>query len=93
MQLFGPKRVLAVDIGASQLKIGDSVHVREMKIPANIKVLNDPNATVLSVTAPIKEEVPAEAVEGAEKQEPEVIKEKKEVPGEGEAGVEGKKEK
>jgi hypothetical protein len=32
----------------------------------------------------MKEEVPVEAVEGAEKQEPEVIKEKKEVPAEGE---------
>ena len=36
------------------------------------------------MSAPIKEEVAAPAVEGEEKQEPEVIKEKKEVAAEGE---------
>jgi len=73
---------IAVDI--SQLKIGDSVHIRDITFPSGVKVLDDPTAIVLSVTAPMKEEVPVEAVEGEEKQEPEVIKEKKEVPVEGE---------
>ncbi len=81
-----------IEVDVSQLKIGDAVHVRDIKVPANIKILHDLEATVISVAAPIKEEAPAEeAIEGAEKQEPEVIKEKKEVPGEAEA--EGKKEK
>ena len=73
---------IAVDI--SQLKIGDSIHIRDITFPSGVKVLDDPTAIVLSVTAPMKEEVPVEAVEGEEKQEPEVIKEKKEVPVEGE---------
>ena len=76
-----PKGIV-VDV--SQLKIGDSVHIRDITFPSGVKVLDDPTAIVLSVTAPMKEEVPVEAVEGEEKQEPEVIKEKKEVPVEGE---------
>jgi large subunit ribosomal protein L25 len=76
-----PKGIV-VDV--SQLKIGDSVHIRDITFPSGVKVLDDPTAIILSVTAPMKEEVPVEAVEGEEKQEPEVIKEKKEVPVEGE---------
>ncbi len=83
-----------IEVDVSALKIGDSVHVKDIKFPSNVKVLSDLEAVVLSVAAPMKEEVPAEAVEGEEKQEPEVIKEKKEVPAEGEeAAKEEKKEK
>ncbi|MEW6076172.1 MAG: 50S ribosomal protein L25 [Candidatus Omnitrophota bacterium] len=70
-------------VDVSQLKIGDDVHVRDIVLPSGVKVLNDPDAVVLSVASPMKEEV-VEAVEGEEKAEPEVIKEKKEVPAEGE---------
>ncbi|MDD4939573.1 MAG: 50S ribosomal protein L25 [Candidatus Omnitrophica bacterium] len=72
-----------VEVDVSQMKIGDSIHVKDIAFPSNIKVLTNPDAIVLSVAAPIKEEVAAPAVEGEEKQEPEVIKEKKEVPAEG----------
>ncbi|MBP7216646.1 MAG: 50S ribosomal protein L25 [Candidatus Omnitrophica bacterium] len=87
-----------ITVDVSELKIGDAIHVREIAFPAGVKVLADQNAVVLSVAAPIKEEVPVEAVEGAETQEPEVIKEKKEVPAEGEEkpakeGKEAKEEK
>ncbi len=71
------------EVDVSALKMGDSIHVRDIAVPSTVKVLNSPEAMVLSVAAPIKEEpVAAEAVEGEEKQEPEVIKEKKEVPAE-----------
>jgi len=80
-----------VEVDVSALKIGEAVHIRDIKFPSQIKVLNDPDAVVLSVAAPIKEEAPAAAVEGEEKQEPEVIKEKKEVPAEGEEAKEEKK--
>jgi large subunit ribosomal protein L25 len=82
------------EIDVSLLKIGDSVHIKDLSVPEKVKVLNDPGAIVLSVAAPMKEEVPVEAVEGEEKQEPEVIKEKKEVAPEGEAeeGTKGAKE-
>lgn len=81
-----PKQI-EVDVG--NLKLGDAIHIQNITFPSNIKVLNDPSAIVLSVAAPIKEEVVAAPVEGEVPQEPEVIKEKKEVPSE-EAQVEGK---
>lgn len=79
-----------IEVDVSQLKIGDSIHIKDVAFPSNIKVLNDPGAIILSVAAPMKEEVAA-PVEGEEKAEPEVIKEKKEVPEE--AKEEEKKEK
>ncbi|MDD5513106.1 MAG: 50S ribosomal protein L25 [Candidatus Omnitrophica bacterium] len=73
------------EVDVSALKIGDAIHVKDMQFPSNIKVLTTPDSVVLSVAEAMKEEVPAEAVEGeGETQEPEVIKEKKEVPAEGE---------
>ena len=72
-----------IEADVSLLKIGDAVHIKDITFPSNIKVLNAPEAIVFSVTAPIKEEAAAVAVEGEEKQEPEVIKEKKEIPAEG----------
>jgi large subunit ribosomal protein L25 len=68
-----------LEVDVSKLKMNESVHVKDMSIPAEVKVLTDPEAVVLSVVAPIKEEevVPAEGAEAEELQEPEVIKEKK----------------
>ena len=81
-----------IEIDVTNLKIGDSIHIKDIQFSDKVKVSNDPSAIVLSVAAPMKEEVPAEAVEGEEKQEPEVIKEKKEVPAE-EGKAEESKEK
>ena len=81
---------IQVDITA--LKLGDAIHVKDIVFPEGVKPLNDPAAVVLHVAAPMAEEAPAEAVEGEESKEPEVIKEKKEVPGEG-APAEGAKDK
>ncbi len=82
-----------IEVDVSLLKIGDDIHIKDIAFPSNIKVMNNPEAIVFSVTAPIKEEVVAVAVEGEEKQEPEVIKEKKEVPAEGEEEKPGKEKK
>ncbi len=83
-----------IEVDVSLLKIGESVHVRDLKLPDNVKVTNSPEAMVLLVAAPVKEEVPVEVTEGEEKQEPEVIKEKKEAPAEvAEEGKEKEKEK
>jgi len=82
-----------IEVDVSALKIGDSIHIKDLVVPSGVKITNDPSSIVLSVAAPMKEEVPAEAVEGEEKLEPEVIKEKKEVPGEGEAPEAKEKEK
>ncbi len=83
-----------IEIDVTNLKMGESVHVKDLVLPEGVKVLNDPGAIVLSVAAPMKEEVPVEgaAVEGEAPQEPEVIKEKKEVPAEGAAAEDKAKE-
>jgi large subunit ribosomal protein L25 len=81
------------EVDVSALKIGDSIHVKDIVFPANIKVLVETEAVVLSVAAPMKEEVVEAAVEGEEKLEPEVIKEKKEEPAEGAEAEDKDKEK
>jgi len=83
-----------IEVDVSQLKIGDSIHIKDITFSSNIKVLNAPEAMVFSVSAPIKEEEAAEpGAEGEEKKEPEVIKEKKVVPAEGEEEKKPEKEK
>ncbi len=72
-----------IPVDITNLKIGDAIHVKDIIVPSGVKILSDPEATVLHVVAPMKEEVAAEAVEGEEQKEPEVIKEKKEVAAEG----------
>jgi large subunit ribosomal protein L25 len=83
-----------IEVDVSNLKIGDSIHIKDIAFPANIKVLTDLDAIVLSVASPMKEEVVVAPVEGEVTQEPEVIKEKKEVPEEEQVeGQEKEKEK
>lgn len=80
-----------IEVDVSQLKIGDAVHLSDIKLPEGIKPLLEPEAVILHVVAPMKEEVPAETIEGEEKKEPEVIKEKKEAPPEEQEDKEEKK--
>ncbi len=72
--------VLEVDV--SHLKIGQAVHLGEIKAPAGTEILGDKHISVLAVSAPTAEvvETPAAETGGIE---PEVIGEKKE---EGEVG-------
>jgi large subunit ribosomal protein L25 len=82
--------VLRVDV--AELNIGDSIHVREIQLPAGVTTRIQPDLTVFSVLAPTVEEEPvaatAEAAAG-----PEVIKEKKEEPEGGAAPAAGAKDK
>ncbi|MCX7926763.1 MAG: 50S ribosomal protein L25 [Candidatus Omnitrophica bacterium] len=66
-----------IEVDISHLKIGEAVHVKEIICPPKVKILSDPEAVVVAVSAPMKEEITAPA-EGEELKEPEVIKEKKE---------------
>jgi large subunit ribosomal protein L25 len=69
--------VITVDVSA--LNIGDSVHVREIKLPEGVTTRVQPDLTAFSVLAPTVEEEPvAAAVEAPTG--PEVIREKKEEP-------------
>ncbi len=71
-----------IQVDISALKMGDAIHIKDIVFPQGVKPLTDQAAIVLHVAAPMKEEAPAEAIEGDTSKEPEVIKEKKEVPGE-----------
>jgi len=77
------------EVDISALKIGDVIHVKDIKFPEKVKVLAEPDSIVLHIAAPMKEEVVA--VEGeAAAAEPEALKEKKEEPAEGGKAPEGK---
>ncbi|MCM8796752.1 MAG: 50S ribosomal protein L25 [Candidatus Omnitrophica bacterium] len=78
-----------IEVDVSQLKIGEAIHIKDIVFPEGVKVLHEPETIVLSVAAPMKEEVVAPSAEGEAPQEPEVIKEKKEAP---ESVAEGKSE-
>lgn len=82
-----------IEVDVSLLKMGEAIHIKDITFPSQIKVLDNPEAVVLSVAMPLKEEVAAAPVEGEVTQEPEVIKEKKELPAERVPEEEEKKEK
>ncbi len=65
-----------IEISVDQLNIGDAIHVKDLTFPSGVLCILDPEEVVLTVLAPMKEEV-APAPEEAPK-EPEVIGKKKE---------------
>ncbi len=64
-----------VEFDVTPLKIGDTVHVRDLTPPKNAKITSDLEGVIASVQTP-KEEQPEEAAPSVT--EPEVIREKKE---------------
>lgn len=77
-----------VELDVTNLKIGDSLHVRDLTIP-NAVILNGPDLTIATVVPPRAEEVAAPAPEAAtEVAEPELIRKVRE----GEEGEEGEGE-
>lgn len=82
-----------IEVDVTELKIGDMVRVRDLKVSEKIKLLDDPETVVLAVEHPREEEpVATAAVPGTEtEQEPEVIKKGKAV--EAEEGEEEEEEK
>ena len=69
--------VESIEVDVSDLEIGDSLSLSQVKLSSKLKSLGDEEAIVLSVTAPRVEEEEAEGVEGDAGAEPEVINEKK----------------
>lgn len=68
----------SIEVDVNNLKIGDTIHIKDITLSDDIKVLQDLEQIVFSVVPPIKEEVIAAAPLGEEEKiEPEVIKEKK----------------
>ena len=76
-----PEKIV-VDV--TSLEINQAVHVKDIVLPEGLVCKNDPEAVVIAVAPPMKEEVVEPSEEG-EMEEPEVIKEKKKEEGEGEA--------
>jgi large subunit ribosomal protein L25 len=74
-----------IDVNVENMKIGESVHVSDLTLPAGVTALVDGDTTIVVVSAPraVIEEVAAAPVEGAEgaapaaAAEPEVIRAKK----------------
>ncbi len=79
-----------VEVDISNLEVGQSIHVSDLKFDEGIKVLTDPGDVIVTVTAPIviEEAAPAVVEVAAEAAEPEIIKK-----GKKEEEVEGEKEK
>lgn len=70
-----------IEIDVSELEIGDSIHVGEIKVEENVKVITSPEETIVTVSEPEKV---VEAVPAEEEVEEEVETEEKEKPEEGE---------
>jgi large subunit ribosomal protein L25 len=79
-----------IQVDASSIDIGHSLHVSDLVIQEGVKLLTDPQDVVLIVSAPVIEEEPKPAVE-EEITEPELVKKAKEKEEEAES-EEGKKE-
>jgi large subunit ribosomal protein L25 len=78
-----------IEVDASSLDIGHSLHVSDLPVKEGVRLLSDPQEVVLTVIAPVVEE---EAVPAAEEEvaEPELVKKAK--PEEEEAEEEQQKE-
>ncbi|MEI6126942.1 MAG: 50S ribosomal protein L25 [Pseudomonadota bacterium] len=40
------------DVDVTEMQIGDSIHVKDLKVPENIQILTDPEAPIISVLTP-----------------------------------------
>ena len=77
-----------IEVSITNLKINESLHVRDIKAPEGVRILTDGDSTVATIQPPIsaeKLEAMLAAAPAAETGEPEVLGKKKE--GEGEAAA------
>lgn len=79
-----------IEVDVTELNINDSIQVKDLSLPQGVTTKHDPEANVLTIVPPMKEEVETPAEGEEELTEPEVIGEKKE--GEGEEAKEEKAE-
>ncbi len=85
-----------LEADVTNLRIGDVLTVKELRVPEGVRVLNDPNQAIVTVAPPAAEEVapPVAAAVEAAPAEPEVLTERKpkEEVAEGEAKEKGGRE-
>lgn len=58
-----------IDVDVTELAIGKSIHVKEMRMPAGVRAITDPESAVIVISGQMKEELevaPIAAVEGVE---------------------------
>ena len=67
-----------IEVDVTPLELGDSLSVRDIKIPSGIKILTHPQELVVSVVSPMREEV-VEVEEKEAAEEVEVVGKEKEV--------------
>lgn len=79
-----------IEVDIEKLEIGKEIQIKDLILPAKIKVLNNPDAIVVSIGAPMAEEAAKEAVPGEEAAEPELIRKEKKPEGEEETKEESK---
>ncbi|MCC6318622.1 MAG: 50S ribosomal protein L25/general stress protein Ctc [Gemmatimonadaceae bacterium] len=65
-----------IEVDVTEVTIGHSIHVSEVKVPDGVEVLDEGTGTIMIVSAP-KEEAAAAPVEGASPTEPELIRKAK----------------
>ncbi len=61
----------SIEVDVSELEIGDSVNVADIEAPEGVEIVDDPEATICSITLPTAEPVEEEEVE--EELEPELV--------------------
>jgi large subunit ribosomal protein L25 len=66
-----------IEVDISNLKIGDSICVKDLKIAEGVKILEAPETILFTVSAPKEEVVEVKVEAGEERAEPEVIKKEK----------------
>ena len=71
----------AITVDISALQIGDSIHVRDLKLPRGVTVTNDADLSVVSVAAPTIEEAPASPSDLPEGSQPVATEETKPIEG------------
>lgn len=50
-----------INVDVTALTIGHSIHLSEIELPANIKLIDDPKTSIVSILGKVKEETPVEA--------------------------------
>jgi large subunit ribosomal protein L25 len=55
-----------IDLDVSHMGTGDTLRIADIKVPDGVTLLDDPETVVATVTAPTREELPEETLEGAE---------------------------
>jgi large subunit ribosomal protein L25 len=83
----------SIDVSVKGLKVDDSLHVRDIVLPAGVKLVTSPELLVIACHKPLEVIPVEEAVVAEEPTSPEVITERKPKEGEEEGGEAAEKEK